>query len=67
MSLLLERAATMDWEIVGVFESQESIGIWVKDNYGITFEEYQEEYPEATREEWYDENELQVREIPKLK
>ena len=75
MRLLLERVATMDWEIVGVFESHEAIDVWLEENYSISFEEFLKECDDddddddwiPTREEWYNENELQVREIPKLK
>lgn len=67
--LLAERAGTMEWEIIGIFDSHEEIGEWLKTSYGITFEEFQKEmlddgFPDVTKDEWYSENEIRVRPIP---
>ncbi len=74
MKLLLETAGTMEWEIVGVFNSEEEIDVWLKENQGISYEEFKKEYEEdededwsPTRDEWYNEMEIRVREIPELK
>ena len=72
MKLLLETAGTMEWEIVGVFNSEEEIDVWLKENQGISYEEFKKEYEEdedwsPTRDEWYDEMEIRVREIPEIK
>jgi len=50
MKLLLERAGTMEWEIIGLFDE------WTQ--------EAEENDWDATREDWYDENEVRIREIP---
>ena len=72
MKLLLESAGTMEWDIIGVFDSIDEIDEWIKKEWGITFEEFKtnmenEENWSPTREEWYDINEIRVREIPEIK
>lgn len=72
MKLLLESAGTMEWEIIGVFNSQDEIDEWIKKQWDISFEEFKKEMEDEenwspTREDWYDENELRVREIPEIK
>lgn len=75
MKLLLERAGTMEWEIIGLFDSYDDINQWMEDQWDISYEQWVEEAKEnifalgnsdwdATREDWYDENEVRVREIP---
>jgi hypothetical protein len=64
--LLLERAATMTWEIVDLFNNYDEIDEWIKENYGVTFDEFKTEIEDdytPTKEEWYDELELKIREI----
>ncbi len=72
MKLLLETAGTMEWDIVGIFESEEEIDQWIKENWNVTYEDFKKEMEETedwspSREEWYDENEIRVREIPEHK
>jgi hypothetical protein len=67
MKFLLEKVETMDYGIVGVFDSIEEIHTWMVDKWGITFEEFKEEYPECDIDDWYDENEVRVRNIPEIK
>jgi len=72
MKLLLESAGTMEWEIIGVFNSQDEIDEWIKKQWDISFEEFKKEMEDEenwspTREDWYYENELRVREIPEIK
>ena len=75
MKLLLERAGTIEWEIIGLFDSYDDINQWMEDQWDISYEQWVEEAKEnifelgnsdwdATREDWYDENEVRVREIP---
>ena len=68
MKLLLERAGTMEWEIIGLFDSYDDINQWMEDQWDISYEQWVEEAKEndwdATREDWYDENEVRIREIP---
>jgi hypothetical protein len=66
--LLLERAATMTWEIVDLFNNYDEIDEWIKENYGVTFDEFKTEIEEEedytpTKQDWYDELELNIREI----
>lgn len=66
--LLLEKAGTMTWEIVGLFNNYDEIDEWVKNTYEVTFDEYkinveEEEGYIPTKEEWYNELELNIREI----
>jgi len=68
MKLLLESAGTMEWEIIDLFNNYEEIDNWIEENYNITFEEFKKEIEEdldytPTKEEWYSENELRIREI----
>ena len=72
MKLLLESAGTMEWDIIGVFNSHDEIDVWVKKQWGVSFEDFKKEMEDEedwspTREDWYDENELRVREIPEIK
>jgi hypothetical protein len=69
---LLETAGTMEWEIIGIFESEQEIDQWVKENWNLTYEDFKKEMEETedwspSREEWYEENEIRVREIPEHK
>ena len=75
MKLLLETAGTMDWKIIGIFDSIEEIDNWIEENWESTYEnfkKYMEEEMEdeeyiPSREDWYDELEIRVREIPEIK
>lgn len=62
MKLLLETAGTMEWEVVGIFDSYDEVNQWIEEEYGISYSEWQEEY-NLGMEDWYDENELRVRKI----
>ena len=69
MKLLLEREGTMEWEIIGLFNSYDEINQWIEEEYDISYDEWIEEtinddWKDATREDWYNENGLRVREIP---
>ena len=70
MKLLLETAGTMEWEIIALFDSYEEIDECIKEKYGISFDEYkieleeEEYYYTHSKEEWYIENGLRIREIP---
>lgn len=75
MKLLLETAGTMDWKIIGVFDSVEEIDNWIEEKWETTYEKFKkymeeemedEEYT-PSREDWYDELEIRVREIPEIK
>lgn len=71
MKLLLETAGTMEWEIIGIFDSHDKIDEWVKERWNLTYQDFKKEMEDEedwspTREEWYDENELRVREIPEI-
>lgn len=65
--LLLERAATMNWEIVDLFNNYDEIDEWIKESYGVTFDEFKKDLEHEgytpTKEDWYDELELKIREI----
>jgi hypothetical protein len=66
--LLLERAATMTWEIVDLFNNYDEIDEWIKENYGVTFDDFKTEIEEEegytpTKQDWYDEHELNIREV----
>lgn len=63
--IIFEVASTMKYEIKGVFDTIDELDVFIKENYGITFLEFQEECPECTREDWYEENEWQVRTFKK--
>lgn len=68
MKLLLETAGTMEWEIVDIFNSYEEIDEWIKENYGTTFDEFKKELEDEegytpTKEQWYIENEIRIKEI----
>ena len=68
MKLLLESAGTMEWEIIDLFTSYEDIDKWIEENWNITFDEFKTEVENEggytpTKEEWYSENELRIREI----
>lgn len=67
--LLLERAGTMEWEIVGLFNSYDDITQWMENQLGISYDEWLQKaiadgWDDANREDWYDENEVRIREIP---
>jgi hypothetical protein len=69
---LLEVARTMEWEIVGVFNSYDEINQWIEGEYGISYDEWLQEcnedgWDDANREDWYEENEIRVRTIPEIK
>ena len=69
---LLEVAGTMEWEIVGVFNTYDEINQWIEDQYCISYDEWLQECNEdgcgdANREDWYEVNEIRVREIPENK
>jgi len=67
--LLLEIAGTMEWEIVGLFDSYDDINQWMENQWDISYEQWLQEakddgWEDANREDWYDENEVRIREIP---
>ena len=69
---LLEVAGTMEWEIVGVFNTYDEINQWIEDQYCISYDEWLQEcnedgWGDANREDWYEVNEIRVREIPENK
>jgi hypothetical protein len=69
---LLEVAGTMEWEIVGMFNSYDEINQWIEGEYGISYDEWLQEcnedgWDDANREDWYKENEIRVRTIPEIK
>jgi hypothetical protein len=69
MKLLLEIAGTMEWKIVGLFDSYDEINQWIEEEYDISYEQWlqkcnEDGWDDANREDWYDENEVRIREIP---
>ena len=40
MKLLLETAGTMDWKIIGVFDSIEEIDNWIEEKWETTYENF---------------------------
>jgi len=51
-----------------LFTSYEDIDKWIEENWNITFDEFKTEVENEggytpTKEEWYSENELRIREI----
>ncbi len=41
--IILQKAATMVWETVGIFDNIESVLTCLEDDYGIIFEDYRQE------------------------
>ena len=40
MKLLLEIAGTMEWKIVGLFDSYDEINQWIEEEYDISYEQW---------------------------
>ncbi len=53
-------------EKVGVFESQEALHAYIKEEWDSTFEGFKEYNPHATVEDWYDALEVVVTEVKKM-
>lgn len=68
MKLILETAGTMEWEIIDVFNSYEEIDEWIEKKYEVTFDDFKKEVENQegytpTKEDWYEEMEIRIREI----
>lgn len=61
MKVILETAGVFDWEFEGIFSSIEEMDDYIKKEYGITFLEYLEHHPNSTRQDWYRDNEFNVK------
>lgn len=66
--IILQKAATLVWETLGIFNDRTEIVQYLADNHHLKFTDYQQEIfitegYETTLEEWLEENEFQIIEI----
>jgi hypothetical protein len=60
---VLYSAGAFEWSPEGVFDTREDVHNWIKETYDYSFEDFLEEEPGSTFEDWYGVNEIKVEEI----